>query len=220
MTTLLSLLEEDDREALTRLGRTRRVPRGGWLMSQGEEGDTVAILLRGRVRISTVTPQGAEVVCAVHGPGSVIGHFEAIECDGQGRTASVVALEAVDCRMVDGTDFRAFLRERPSAAMALLRALVRDNRAAARRRADIAAGDVTRRLARLLLEQLELRDGLGGTNGDLDFGLSQAELAGVVSASRAAVVRGLSALRKTGAIATSPRQITIVDVDALRAAGA
>jgi CRP/FNR family transcriptional regulator, cyclic AMP receptor protein len=216
MTTVLPLLSSDDRDALTCLGRARRFPRGGWLMSQGEAGDTVVVVLRGRVKISTVTREGADVVCAVHGPGSVIGHFEAIDSDGLGRTASVIALEAVDCRVLDGEDFRIFLRQRPDAAMALLRAMVRDLRAADRRRADIAAGDITRHLARFLLEQLELRHQVGDTNGDLDFGLSQAELAGVVSASRAAVVRGLSALRKTGAVATSPRQIIVTDVAALR----
>lgn len=216
MTTVLSLLGTEDRDALTSLGRPRRFPRGGWLMSQGEAGDNVVVMLRGRVKISTVTPDGADIVCAVHGPGSVIGHFEAIDSDGLGRTASVIAMEIVDCRVLDGEEFRIFLRQRPGAAMALLRALVRDLRAADRRRADIAAGDITRHLARFLLEQLALRQQIGDADGDLGFGLSQAELAGVVSASRAAVVRGLSALRKTGAVATSPRQIVVTDVAALR----
>jgi CRP-like cAMP-binding protein len=102
--------------------------------------------------------------------------------------------------------------------MALMRALVRDLRAADRRRTDVASGVVTRHLARFLLEQVELRRQAGDANGDLGFGLSQAELAGVVSSSRAAVVRGLSALRKQGAVATSPRRIIVTDIGALRTA--
>ena len=218
MTTLLPLLGSDDGDALARLGRARRFRRGGWLMSQGDDGDDVIFLVNGRVKISTVTPEGADVVCAVHGPGAVIGHFEVIDDDGQGRTASVIALDDVDCRFIGGAEFRAFLLERPEVAMALMRALVRELRAADRRRTDVASGDVTRHLARFLLEQVELRRQAGDANGDLGFGLSQAELAGVVSSSRAAVVRGLSALRKQGAVATSPRRIIVTDIGALRTA--
>jgi CRP/FNR family transcriptional regulator, cyclic AMP receptor protein len=218
MTTLRPLLDSDDGEAIARLGRARRFPRGGWLMSQGDDTDDVVYLVRGRVKVSTVTPDGIDVVCAVHGPGCVIGHFEAIDDDGQGRTASVIALDTVDCQFIRGAEFRAFLLQRPEVAMALLRAVVRDLRAAERRRTDVASGNVTRHLARFLLEQLELRRQAGDTNGDLGFGLSQAELAGVVSSSRAAVVRGLSTLRKRGAVATSPRRIVVTDIGALRSA--
>ena len=187
-------------------------------MCQGDVDDDVVLLIRGRVKISTVTPEGADVVCAVHGPGSVIGHFEAIDDDGQGRTASVIALDTVDCRFIAGAEFRAMLLNRPQVTMALVRSLIRDLRAADRRRTDLASGDVTRHLARFLLEQVELRRQAGDNNGDLGFGLSQAELAGVVSSSRAAVVRGLSALRKRGAVETSPRRIVVTDTDALRSA--
>ena len=214
MTLLLSLLMSEDRAALLSAGRARRFPRGAWLMSQGDTTDTVLVVLRGRVKISTVTEEGADIVCAVHGPGSIIGHFEAIDPDGLGRTASVIALQPVDCHVVSGADFREFLYERPAAALAMLRAMVRDERAADRRRADIASGDVTRHLARFLLEQVELNQDRDGD--DVGIGLSQAELAGVVSASRAAVVRGLSALRRQGAVTTSPRRIIVADLDALR----
>lgn len=188
-------------------------------MSQGDDSDDVSVILRGRVKVSTVTPDGVDIVCAVHGTGSVIGHFEAIDDDGCGRTASVIALEAVECQVIEGTEFREFLRKHPDAAMAMLRTAIRDKRAADRRRADVASGDITRRVARFLLEQIELRrsgDGHRDGTDELGFGLSQAELAGVVSASRAAVVRGLSALRLQGAVATSPRQITVTDIEALR----
>ena len=114
------MLDVVDRQALTCLGRARRAPRGTWLMSQGEAGDTVLVMLRGRVKISTLTLDGTDLVCAVHGPGSVIGHYEAIDCDGLGRTASVIAMEAVECRVLEGEQFRCFLRGHPEAAMAFL----------------------------------------------------------------------------------------------------
>ena len=218
MTLVLPLLSSDDRAALMCAGRARHVPRGGWLMSQGDEGDAVSVIIHGRVKISTVTADGADVVCAVHGPGSIIGHFEAIDSDGLGRTASAIALEAVECRVLSGGEFRAFLLQHPGSMMALLRTTIRDLRTAHRRRADVASGDVTRHLARFLLEQVQQGEPNGQADRGAAFGLSQAELAGVVSASRAAVVRGLSALRKRGAVATSPRQIVVTDVTALREA--
>jgi CRP/FNR family cyclic AMP-dependent transcriptional regulator len=218
VTTLLPLLGSAEREALTCLGRSRRFARGRYLLLQGEQGDNVTVIIRGRVKISTVTADGDDRVCAVHGPGSVIGHFEALDSDGLGRTASATAIEAVDCLIVDGADFRAFLHDHPDAALALLRATVRELRAADRRRADVASGDIARHLARVLLEQVEMRNGPGETNGELGFGLTQAELAGILSASRAAIVRALSTLRQQGAVSTSPRQIVVTDFVALREA--
>jgi CRP/FNR family transcriptional regulator len=216
VTALLPLLDAADRVELTKLGRLRRVSRGAWLLSQGDPGDSVAVILTGRVKIAVVTPDGRDRACAVHGPGSVIGHFEALDPDGLGRTASAIALDELECRLIDGGEFRAFLRDRPEAGFALLRATIRVLRTADRRRADIADGGVTRHLARVLLEQIEMQSEAGETSTALGFGLTQAELAGILSVSRATIVRGLSVLRRQGAVATSPRQIIVTDIAALR----
>ncbi len=76
--------------------------------------------------------------------------------------------------------------------------------------------DIVHRLARFLLELPE-QYGRGGQGGiDIDFPLTQDELASVIAASRESVVRALTTLRSGGFIATARRRITVRDPERLR----
>ena len=79
--------------------------------------DAIVVVLSGRVKVSTVTPEGKEVVLAFRGPGDLLGELSAI--DGEARSATVGALEAVDAAVVAATDFRAFLSAHPRVAILL-----------------------------------------------------------------------------------------------------
>jgi CRP-like cAMP-binding protein len=212
------MLDPDDRALLLGAGRLRRYRRGAPIIVQGDHGDTVFLVLSGRVKVTVNTADGREVLLAVDGPGELLGEFEALE--GGPRTASNVALDAVACRAMTGQEFRDLLAASPGIPLVLIRWAVRRLQAADRRRVDAASFDTTHRLARLLLE---LADNLGGADPsrvDIDIPLTQEELASLIAASRDAVVRALTSLRSRHLIATARRRITILDVDALRRYGA
>lgn len=211
--SVLGMLDPDDRTVLLAAGRHRRYQRGAPIMLQGDHGDTVLLVLSGRVKITTNTPDGREILLAVDGPGDLLGEFEAIDGGGP-RTASNVAVEAVECRAMTGQEFRDLLVASPSIALVILRWAVRRLRAADRRRVDAASLDTTHRLARLLLE---LADDPGQADEvEIDLPLTQDELASSIAASRDAVVRALTSLRSRHLIATARRRVTILDVKALR----
>jgi CRP-like cAMP-binding protein len=213
---VLGLLDPDDRAILLGAGRARRYPRGTPIIVQGDHDDSVFLVLSGRVKITVNNADGREILLAVDGPGDLLGEFEAIDTAGGPRAASNVALEAVECRVMAGREFRALLASSPSMPLAILRWAVRRLHAADRRRIDAASFDTTHRLARLLLE---LADDLGRADPsqvDIDIPLTQEELASLIAASRDAVVRALTSLRSRNLIATARRRITILDVDALR----
>ena len=207
-----SLLDPDARAALLRLGRVRRYRRGATLIVQGARDDTVCVVLEGRVKVTLDTPDGREVVLAVLGPGDLLGEFEAIEPELVSRTASNVALEPVECRVFAADDLRRFLVAHPAAALELLRLTIRKVRTADRRRVDATALDTPHRLAHFLVERADAQ-----RDPDLDIALTQEELASLIASSRESVVRALSALRTRGLIETGRRQITIRDMDGLRA---
>lgn len=197
-------------------GHLRRYRRGASIISQGDRSDTVFVVLSGRVKVTVNTADGREILLAVDGPGELLGYFEAIYPAGDPRTASNVALEAVECRAMTGQEFRALLDSSPSIPLVILSWAVRRLQVADRRRVDAASLDSTHRLARLLLE---LADDLGHAEPsqvDLEIFLTQEELASLIAASRDAVVRALTSLRSRQLIATARRRITILDVNALR----
>lgn len=209
---LVAQLDDEARAALLRLGRVRHYRRGATLILQGALDDFAGVILDGRVKVTLDTDDGREVVLAVIGPGDLLGEFEALEREPVSRAASNVALEPVECRIFTAEDLRTFLVDHPTAAIELLRLTIRKVHAADRRRIDATALDTAHRLAHFLLERAD--DGRGS---ELDMALTQEELASHLASSRESVVRALTTLRALGMIETGRRQITIRDLDALRA---
>jgi CRP/FNR family cyclic AMP-dependent transcriptional regulator len=208
----VALLDPDARAALLGLGRVRRYRRGATIVVQGARDDTVWVVLEGRVKVTLDTPDGREVVLAVLGPGDLLGEFEAIEPELVSRTASNVALDPVECRVFAADDLRRFLIAHPAAALELLRLTIRKVRAGDRRRVDATRLDASHRLAHFLVERADAQ-----RERELDIALTQEELASLIASSRESVVRALTALRTRGLIETGRRQITIRDMEGLRA---
>ncbi|MDR8415046.1 Crp/Fnr family transcriptional regulator [Nonomuraea sp. 3-1Str] len=208
----LSMLTPEEVEALRAAGRPRRWERGSTVMSEGDTSDWVLVLTEGRVKVSSHTSSGTEVVLAVRGPGALLGEMCAI--DGSPRSATVTTLEPVAGIVL--RDFPAFLQAHGRVAVLLLRLVTGRLRDADRKRVEYGAFDTTGRVATRLLE---LADRYGEkTNGGVRVALplSQDELAGWTGASREAVSKALRSLRDRGLIETGRRRVVIHDLEGLR----
>src|SRR4051812_6206720 len=75
----LGALEAGQAADLRRRGVTRRFRKGQALFHQGGSSDRVVVLLNGRVKVSTLTDSGKEVVLAFRGPGDLLGELSAID---------------------------------------------------------------------------------------------------------------------------------------------
>jgi CRP/FNR family transcriptional regulator, cyclic AMP receptor protein len=214
----LRRLDPNDRADLIRLGHPRRYRRGAPLALQGDRTDTAGLLLRGRVKVTVDTLDGHEIVVSVLGPGDLVGEFESLDDNGGPRTANVIALEPVECRVLTGTEFRSYLDSHPRATRMLLQVIIDRLVTADRRRIDSGSLDAAHRLARLFVEFVDLaeRDVAEGQLIDLDIPLTQHELATLIATSRESLVRALASMRKQGLISTARRRITICNLDGLR----
>ena len=208
------LLTADEVGELRACGRIRRLPRGATLFQEGDKSETVAYVTHGRVKVSTFTDDGAEVVLALAGPGQLLGELSAI--DNQPRSANVTALEPVEVIVVLADAFRRFTETHPRFMGALLHMLAARLRDSDRKRVEFGAYDTTGRVAHRLLE---MADRFGSDNGngvDITLALTQDELAGWVGASREAVSKALRVLRERGLVETGRRRVHVCDVEALR----
>jgi CRP-like cAMP-binding protein len=207
-------LTATERHRLVQSGRRRRFPRGSTLFNEGERSDRVVILLAGRIKVSSFTENGKEVVLAVRSSGDLLGELSAL--DGEPRSATATALEPVEALVLTVTQFRDFLSAHPRTALTLLEMLSLRLRDADRKRVEFGAYDSVGRVARRLVE---LADDFGVADDGgvrITVSLTQDELAGWVGASRKAVGNALQWLRERGLVETRRRSITIRDVDALR----
>jgi CRP/FNR family transcriptional regulator, cyclic AMP receptor protein len=214
--TFLDLLSDLDRSDLLSLGRPRAFRRGASIVIQGDHSDVVLVLMRGLVKVALDTDDGHEIVLSVLRPGDLIGEFEAVDYDGGPRTASNVALGAVDTRVMTGEDFRCYLESHPGAALALLRAIIHRLRNADQRRIDSGSRDTVQRLAHLLAELADEHGRATSAGIDIDIPLTQQELASLIASSRESIVRSLRSLRSRRLVTTARRRITIRDLDGLR----
>ena len=210
----LAELTADEASALRSSGRVRTYCQGSTIFSEGAPSQSVAVVLRGRVKVSSLSTDGHESVLAFRGPGDLLGELSVL--DGGPRSASVTAAEPVEVLIVSTSRFRELLVARPRISIVLLGMLTRRLRDADRKRVEYGAYDTVGRVSRRLVE-LAIDHGVGeGTGVRITLPLSQGELAGWTGASRESVARALAVLRRDGIISTDRRRIVVTDMEALR----
>jgi CRP/FNR family cyclic AMP-dependent transcriptional regulator len=208
----LSMLTPDEVESVRTAGRPRRWERGTTVMTEGDTSDWVLVLTEGRVKVSSHTSSGTEVVLAVRGPGGLLGEMSAI--DGSPRSATVTALEPIAGVVIP--DFPSFLQTHGRIAVLLMQLVTGRLRDADRKRIEYGAFDTTGRVATRLIELAERYGEKTNSGVRVALPLSQDELAGWTGASREAVSKALRTLRDRGLIETGRRRVVIHDLEGLR----
>lgn len=206
-------LDATGRAALAALAVTRAYPPRAVLFHQGDPAGHVAVLLRGWVKVTSVSRGGQEALLAVRGPGDILGEMAAV--DGLHRSGTATALMPVTAQVIDGRRFVEAVTGTPDLALALLKHLTNSVREADGKRLEYVSIGSSGRLAGLLLE-LSARHGRSTPEGIvIDLPLSQRELATAAATSREAVARAMRTLRERDVVRTRRRGVMIVRPDVL-----
>jgi CRP-like cAMP-binding protein len=78
------------------------------LLRQGDPATHVLMLVIGRVKVLRMSPDGDVLVLAVRGPGEILGDISVL--GGEGRSASVIAVDPCETRYLPADRFLARLR--------------------------------------------------------------------------------------------------------------
>jgi len=212
--SLFADCEPDELSDILLRGHHRTFKRDQELMAQGDEGDTLFIVLSGLARVSMVAANGREIVLDYAEPGAVLGEIAFL--DRGERTASVHAIEPVEALCISRAAFDEIVARHKGMAMRLLRAMARrlrqSNQVIEADRAYTSGPRLARFLLRLLISGTDLDDNAGG---HLKLALSQGELGNFAGMSREQINRQLSAWADTGVIALKGGRVTILDREAL-----
>ena len=196
------LLDETDRQEILRNAITRRYPAKALVVSEGDQGDCLFIILEGRAKAYVSDEAGREVVLSVMGPGE---YFGDIALDLGPRSASVMTLEPTLLSVVGRADFDEFLRANPRFASRFIRRLIGRIRLLTRNVGSLALMDAYGRVARLLLENAVTEGGVQV----VPERLTQADIASRVGCSREMVSRIFKDLVQGRYIAIEPHRIVI-----------
>lgn len=212
-TALFSGLAPDAAESLTTALRPVAVPRGEFIFAEGENGDTLFIILTGKVKICRTATDGRENMLAVMGPADIFGELSLF--DPGPRTASAVALTDATLACLRHDALRPWMSTHPEVAERLLRVLARRLRRTNDAMADLVFTDVPGRVAKALLA---LAERFGTTEPDglrVRHDLTQEELAQLVGASRETVNKALADFAGRGWLRLDSRAVLIVDRERL-----
>ena len=106
---LFDAMKPEELDEILKFALERRVRRGQTIMQRGDDGSSLMAVLRGRVRISSVSGDGKEVTLNVINPGEIFGEIALL--DGQPRSADATATEDTTLLIVERRNFIPFLQD-------------------------------------------------------------------------------------------------------------
>jgi CRP/FNR family cyclic AMP-dependent transcriptional regulator len=200
---LLAPLEDQTLRRIAETGVVRAFPRNTVLINEGDVGDSLYVVLSGRVKVYSRNESGREFVSDCHGPGEYVGEMS---LDGAPRSASVMTVEPTTCAVVNRAQFRDFVLAHPDFAMHLIERLIHRVRVTTGNLKSLALSDVYGRLVRLLNTLAQEVDG----KSVVPERLTQQEIADRVGASRDMIGKLMKDLVAGGYLAVEDRTITLL----------
>lgn len=189
--------------ALAARGTIRSYRKNAVLITEGEVGDALYVLLEGRVKVYSNDAEGREVTYNVVEAGD---YFAEMCLDGGPRSASVMTLEPSVCAVVGRAGIKAHLAQEPDFALELIAQVIRRARAATETARNLALLDVYGRVVHTL-ESVH-----GAARPEAPVTLTQIthqQIASRVGASREMVSRLLKDLERGGYIELGVKQLTL-----------
>lgn len=212
---LLKGLDEENLERLLSMTVTRKLAKGDTLFVKGDPGDSFFGVQEGKIKITTTSPNGKEVTLNIIEAGKFFGEIALL--DGMDRTADAVAMEKTELVVIQRRDFIPFLEKNPKLCIQVMQLLCHRVRITSEMVEDAAFLPLDGRLAKRLLNLMELY-GEKGEGGGILIGLNlpQQELARMMGTSRESVNKQLQVWRAQGWVELARGRVTIHDPEALR----
>lgn len=200
--------------SLAEVAMVRHVSIDTIILLAEEEGDTLFVIVNGRVKVTVMSEDGREVILSILKDGDIFGEMSLL--DGKPRSASVISTEETEVIMLRRSDFLARLTTNPEMATKMLATLASRLRRTNRQVESLALLNVYGRIAGTLL-QLAEDQGVKTPQGiTIPERPIHQEIANMAGTTRETVSRVLTDLERRGYVTRDGRSIAIQDADRLR----
>jgi CRP/FNR family cyclic AMP-dependent transcriptional regulator len=188
---------------LANRGSVRSFPKNTVIINEGDRGESMFVILSGKVKVYVSDDDGREMILDIYGAGDYVGEMS---LDGRPRSASVMTLEPTTCAVVTRDALKDAVASSPDFAMKLIDTLIERARIATDNVKNLALMDVYGRVARLLLSLAKEQP-----DGKLVVPdrMTQQDIADRVGASRDMISRIFKDLTIGGYVTVVDRVITI-----------
>jgi CRP/FNR family transcriptional regulator, cyclic AMP receptor protein len=211
--SLLGKLSRDEIDTLLHYARVERYPAGHEIFAKGDPGQSMMAVLRGSLKMSSVSPEGKEIVFNIMNAGDCFGEIALL--DGEARSADAVAMTDCELLVLNRRDFMPILEKRADICIILLRILCHKLRQTSEQVEDVLFRHLESRIAKALLHLAESASLHGIAGASIELHVSQRELGNIAGGSRESVNKHLQIWHKAGIITLGKGSIVIHDLAAI-----
>src|SRR5215467_3971479 len=182
---LFGKLSTSEIDSLIGYTRLEQYPAGREIFGKGSPGQSLMAVLRGSIKISSLSSDGKEVVFRIINAGEILGEIAAL--DGEERSAAAAAMTDCELLVLNRRDFLRVLESRADLCMIMLRILCRRLRQTSEQVEDVTFRHLESRVAKALLQ---LPEGVGQRalqSRSVKLHVSQRELGNMAGGSRESI---------------------------------
>ena len=214
---LFNALDEADSDAVIASMTKVKVSKGNTLFREGDTGDKLYIVLEGKLKLGTSSPDGRENLLSILGPSEMFGELSLF--DPEPRTSTATAVTDARVAALAHDQVIGLVTQHPQVSLELLRRLAQRFRRSNEVLADLVFADVPGRVAKAIVD-LGTRFGVQKDDGlYVNHDLTQEELAQLVGASRETVNKALADFASRGWVRLEPRAVVVIDQERIRKRG-
>lgn len=211
------LFHDMDPDELTRLAMTmarRRFRRNEVIFHEGDPGDSLHVVVEGRIKITRESADGAEAIVVILTPGESFG--ELVMLDGAPRSATATAMEPTETMTMSRSTFVELVEGGSPFRARLLAGIAQRIRRLTDQLAEVHFLDLAGRLA-LQLTRLAEASSPGATSDiELATSLTQSDLAAMVGGTRQRVNQIIGDFTDEGLLDHRGGRIVVRDLERLR----
>ena len=210
---LLGKLSPNEIDALISYARVERYSAGREIFAKGSPGQCLMAVLRGSVKISSLSVGGKEIVFTNFNAGDIFGEIAVL--DGEERSADATAMTDCELLVLNRRDFLPVLEDHADLCMILLRILCRRLRQTTEQVEDVMFLHLESRVAKALLQLVESVGLRALHSPTVELHVSQRELGNMAGGSRESVNKIFQNWHRRGLIDLSKGSIMIRNVEAI-----
>lgn len=204
---MFSELTATELDSLVRVCSRRHARKHSVILFEKEAGDTLFVIVDGRVKVGILGDDGREVILSVVGPGDFFGEMALL--DDEPRSATAIAVTDCELLTLARSDFQKVVDGHPGILAQLVRVLSARLRRANHQICTLALLDVYGRVARVLMDMAR-EEGRRLKDGRIAFRRpTHQEIANRIGTTRETVTRMVKDLERQNMLEIGPRELTV-----------
>lgn len=208
-------LPQEERQQLERHSVVLKLAKKGVLYVEGEMTKGVYILIKGKIKISRLNPDGSEQIYFIYTKGDIFGFRTSLSSGNQ--TDSAIAMEECEFRFIDNRNFHYIYKNSHYLPDILLEAISKEHSTLAGMVNLITKKSIRERTVYYLLILNEKFKKPGQLYEETEITMTRNDLASYVGSSLENLVRTLKELKDKNFIKVDGKSIYINDFDSLYA---